>query len=188
MFDWSSVFDEAYPVAGASATDLERFVATVGQSLTPAEAGAINRGQRNPFPKGDPHYELWRPFDASQWVMPDRPLPASYLVLLRWSNGGEFRKGGRWFQFFPALDPGHGVRAMLLAYHLPQYMPGALPFAFNGGGTFYLFDMRGAAKDGEYPVVCAHAGNLGWEPGECLRIAETLESACRGVADVDELR
>lgn len=188
MIDWSSVFDEAYPVAGASAADLERFVATVGQPPSTAEVDEINRGQKNPFLKGDALYTSWRPFDPSAWVVPARPLPPSYLAFLEWSNGGEFRMGDRWFQFFSILDPGHGVRDMLLAYDLPQYMPGALPFAFNGGGTFYLFDMRRAAKRGEYPVVCSHSGNLGWEPDECIEIAKSFEAACRGHVNVEKLR
>ncbi|MEW4571520.1 SMI1/KNR4 family protein [Tautonia sp. JC769] len=147
MIDWSSVFDEAYPVAGAPPSDLERLVAEVG-----------------------------------------RPLPPSYLSLLSWSDGGEFRTGGRWFQFFPALDPGHGVLAMSEAYGLPRFMPQALPLAFNGGGTFYLLDMRGPAAGGEYPVVCSHAGNLGWSAEECVRVAGSFPEACRGTIDVDELR
>ena len=88
---------------------------------------------------------------------------------------------------FPALDPDDGVRATLLAYHVPQYLPGALPFAFNGEGTLYLFDMRQPAKGGEYPVVCSQAGNLGWEVDECLKIAKTFEAACHGTGNVEEL-
>jgi hypothetical protein len=77
---------------------------------------------------------------------------------------------------------------MMLAYHLPEYMPGGLPFAFNGGGTFYLFDMREGAVHGEYPVVCSHAGNLGWGPDACFLVASSFEVACRGQVNVDELR
>jgi SMI1/KNR4 family protein SUKH-1 len=187
MIGWSLVFDEGYPAAGASAAELARFVATVAQPLSAVEIETINQGQRNPFPKGDPLYASWRPFDPSLWVVPARPLPPSYLEFLAWSDGGEFRTGERWFQFFPALDPGQGVRAMLLGYHLPQYMPGALPFAFNGGGVFYLFDMRQAPMRGEYPVVCARSGSLGWQPEKCIRIAESFEAACRGTTDVDDL-
>jgi SMI1 / KNR4 family (SUKH-1) len=188
VIDWSSMFDEAFPAAGASVADLERFVATVGQPLSAGEVNGINQGQQNPFPQSDPSYESWRPFDPSLWTVPDRPLPPSYLAFLAWSNGGEFRTGERLFQFFPAIDPGHGVRAMLLAYHLPQYMPGALPFAFDGAGTFYLFDMRQAAQRGEYPVVQAHAGCLGWEPDACATIAESFEAACRVTGSLDEER
>jgi hypothetical protein len=188
VIHWSSVFDEGYPVAGASTADLDHFEATVGQPLTPTEIKAIEGSLSNPFPKGDPLHTSWRPFDSSMWKIPNRSLPPSYLSLLSWSNGGEFRTGERWFQFFPALDSAHGVRAMLLGYHLPRYMPMALPFAFNGGGTFYLFDMRQAANRGEYPVVCSHSGNLGWETDECVQIAESFESACRGTVNVDELR
>lgn len=77
---------------------------------------------------------------------------------------------------------------MMLAYHLPEYMPGALPIAFNGGGTFYLFDMREPAKKGEYPVVCSHSGKLGWDTDECVRIADSFLSACQGSVNVDDLR
>jgi hypothetical protein len=188
VIDWSSIFDESYPVAGASAADLQRFVATVGQPITPGEVNAINQGQRNPFPKGDPLYASWRPFDPSLWVVPCCPLPPSYLAFLEWSNGGEFRTGERWFQFSSVLDPGQGVRAMLLAYNLPQYMPESVPFAFNGGGILYLFDMRHPANRGEYPVVGSHSGNLGWEPDKCVQVAESFEAACRGSVSVDEMR
>jgi hypothetical protein len=187
MTEWSTLFDEAYKVAGASAADIDRFVATVGQPLGPTEVKAAIDIQRNPFSKGDPLYASWRPFDPSAWVVPNRPLPPSYLELLSWSNGGEFRTGERWFQFFPILHPRHGVRAILLAYELPQYMPGAIPFAFNGAGTFYLLDMRRAAEREDYPIVCSHAGNLGWDMSECVQIATSFEAACRGTVNVDEL-
>src|SRR5262245_47348898 len=99
MIDWSSIFEEAYPGTGASAADLQRFVTTVGQPLTPTEVKEIKRGQQNPYPKSDPQYASWQPFDPSLWVIPARPLPPAYLAFLEWSNGGEFRTGERWFQF-----------------------------------------------------------------------------------------
>src|SRR5215472_6681118 len=111
-------------------------------------------------------HATYKPFDPSVWVMPTRPLPPQYLSLLKWSNGAWCRSGEREFGFFPTFDAnGCGVRESMLAYHVPQYMPGALPFAFNGGGTFYLFDMREDAVGGEYPVVCCHAGSLSWDWG-----------------------
>ncbi len=176
--DWASVFDEAYPQPGAPAAVLERFVAEIARPMSAAEVRMAHAGQANPFPEGDPLYPAWRPFDAAQWVIPDRPLPPAYLSLLRWSNGGEFRAGERLFQFFPALDPHHGVRAMMLAYQIPEYMPGAVPFAFDGCGTFYLFDLRRPAIGGEYPVVCAHAGHLGWGEDACGEVAASFVAAC----------
>jgi hypothetical protein len=179
--DWSSVFEETYPEAGASKSGIRRFVASIARPLTRAELNAINHGQQNPYPESDPLSATWRRFDPSKWTIPNRPLPVSYLDMLAWSDGGEFRTAKRWFQFFPTLDLDHGVRAMLLAYHLPEYMPGALPFAFNGSGVFYLFDMRQPANQGEYPIVCSHSGNLGWNQDQCTRLAETFEAACRAV-------
>jgi hypothetical protein len=177
--EWSSVFDEAYPLPGASDAVIAQFVAEVARPLSAAEIQEVNAAQTNPFSTSDPLHSAWRPFDTAAWVIPDRPLPPAYLSLLRWSDGGEFRNGERWFQFFPTLDPQHGVRAMLVAYHLPEYMPGAMPIAFDGGGTFYLLDMRRPAIEGEYPVVCAHAGYLAWEPEACEAIADSFVAACR---------
>ena len=54
MVDWSAVFDEAYPAAGASDIQVARLVASVGQPLSAAEVAAVNRSQQNPFPKSDP--------------------------------------------------------------------------------------------------------------------------------------
>lgn len=91
MIDWYSIFDKSNPLAGASAAEIERFVTSISAPLSPAEIDEINRAQRNPYPKSDPLYQVWRPFDPSRWVIPARPLSPSYLALLRWSNGGEFQ-------------------------------------------------------------------------------------------------
>lgn len=186
--DWASIFDVVYPRPGAADAVIEQFVAEVARPLSAAEIREVNAGQRNPFPASDPLNSAWRPFDAAAWVIPSRPLPPAYLSLLRWSDGGEFGTGERWFQFFPTLGERHGVRAIMVAYQLPQYMPGAVPVAFNGGGTFYLLDMRRPAVGGEYPVVCAHAGYLAWEPDACRVVADSFVAACRGTVNVDDLR
>jgi hypothetical protein len=184
--NWASLFDETRPDPGASDAEIDRFVAAIGQPLSPTEVAEVNRTQQNPFPESDPLHAAYRPFDPSSWRMPNQPLPADYLSFLRWSNGGWCRTGEREFGFFPTSDPTSGVRAMTLAYHVPQYMPGALPFAFNGGGVFYLFDMREAARAGDYPVVCASAGALGWD--ECWFVADSFLLACRGTSNVEDLR
>ena len=186
--DWASVFSEAHPRPGATDATIEHFVAEVARPMSAVEVREVSARQANPFPKGDRLHSVWRPFDAAVWVIPDRPLPSAYLSLLRWADGGEFRTGERWFQFFPTLDAGQGVRAMTLAYAVPQYMPGAMPVAFNGGGTFYLLDMRLPAVGGEYPIVCAHAGYLAWKPGACREVADSFAAACRGTVNVDDLR
>jgi hypothetical protein len=184
--DWSSIFDESRPAAGACDLEIDRFVASIGQPLSVEEIAQVNRSQQNPFPASDPLHRAYRPFDPSVWMMPNRPVPPDYLSFLRWSNGGWFRNGDREFEFFPTDDPTGGVRSMTLAYHVPEYMPQALPFAFNGGGTFYLLDMREPAEGGNYPVVCCSAGEQGWEA--CWRVADSFEAACRGSVSVDDLR
>ena len=187
-FDWNLVFDEALAVRGATDHEIDRFRTEVTRPLSSAEVDEVNRSQRNPFRPGDPLYSHYRPFDPGTWTLPNTPLPALYFSFLRFSNGGEFRSGDRWLQFFPALDPDQGVRAMLLAYDVPQYMPGAMPFAFDGSGTFYMFDMRLLPVDGEYPIACAHAGNLEWDPRAYWTVANSFLGVCTGKADIYAIR
>ncbi|WP_395745187.1 SMI1/KNR4 family protein [Prosthecobacter sp.] len=184
MPDWPSIFEERYPSPGAGARELSKFVRTFGAALSSKELHEIKSGQSNPFPPTDPLYASYSPFDPRDWKLPAGALPADYLNFLAWSNGGEFRTGSRWFQFMPAIDPMHGVRAMLLAYHIPQYMPLALPFAMDGGGGIYLFDMRDPA--GEPPIVWAHAGSLGWRPDEHVQLGGSFLAACTDKTAPDE--
>ncbi|MCU0494575.1 MAG: SMI1/KNR4 family protein [Chloroflexaceae bacterium] len=178
--DWSSIFDERYPQPPATEEELGTFVGTLREPLSARELEEIRKSAAvNPFPPSDPLYGTYKPIDPTQWRLPEAELPTSYLDFLRYSNGGEFRSGRRWFQFFPALNEQFGVRAMLLAYEIPEYMPQALPFAFNGGGTFYLFDLRNGMTNGEYPIVVSHAGSLGWEQDNHRNIATTFVEACR---------
>jgi len=187
--DWASVFDVTLnSPPGATDAVIEQFVAEIARPMSADEIREVNAGQRNPFPASDPLHSAWRPFDAAAWVIPNRPLPPAYLSLLRWADGAYFGTGDRWFQFFPTLSARSGVRAMMIAYQLPQYMPGAVPVAFNGGGTFYLLDMRQPAVGGEYPVVCAHAGYLAWEPDAWCVVADSFLAACRGRVNVDDMR
>ena len=185
--DWSAIFDESHPNPGASETVIAQLLDEITRPLTEAEIQTANAVQRNPYPTSDRLHATWQPFDPATWCIPSRPLPATYLSLLRRSDGGEFRTGERWFQFLPALGERAGVRAVLLAYHIPQYMPGAVPIAWNGGGTFYMLDLRQPAVRGEYPIVCAHAGFLGWGPPTCRVVAHTLEAACRGTINVEDM-
>ncbi len=181
---WNNIFDEVLVNNGASDDEIATFIATVSNPLSREEQDCIRQEQCNPFPAADPLYSTWRPFDPGEWSIPSKPFPGAYLHLLKWSNGAECRTGDRWFQFFPANDIGNGVRAMLLTYHLPQYMPGAMPFAFDGGGIFYLFDMHTQAKDGEYSIVCSTSGSLGF--GDAV-IADSFVEACQGQQDVGAL-
>lgn len=189
--DWSTVFEYRNPRPGATHRQLADFAIQVRRPPTDQEIAEVAARQRNPWRPGDPLHAPYRPIDANRWRMPDRPLSPDYLALLAWSNGGDFRTGDREFQLSPTDGP-DGVRATMLAYELPEYMPGAVPFAFNGGGVFYLFDMR-QPGDGECPVVAAHAGSLGWAthqqcwPPNCWPVADSLQQACRGRTNIEDL-
>ena len=123
-------------------------------------------------------------FVASLGLPADRTVPPSYLSFVRYSDGGFFQNGGRAFQMY-----GTGLRAMMRDYDVPQYMPLAVPFAFNGGGVMYLFDMRQPPDaDGEYPIICAHASNLDFDPHDSPKVADSFPEVCRGRFNVERLR
>ncbi|AMV29979.1 hypothetical protein VT84_36640 [Gemmata sp. SH-PL17] len=185
MIDWSTVFEHATPKKGATEAEIAEFVATFGVPLTADEIARVNGTQRNPWLPTDPQYATWEPFDPAAWVMPaDRPIPPSYLSFVRYSNGGSFQNGKRLFQMW-----GTGLREFLICYNVPQYMPLVVPFAFNGGGVMYLFDMREPPDvHGEYPIICAGAGALDFDPHESPRIAGNFLEICCGRFNVERLR
>lgn len=172
---WGLVFHEIYGMPGASAEKLATLEATFAAPVSDAEAEELLS-----------HIVPARQ-DPRSWPLPTGRLPPSYLSLLAWSDGGEFRTGERWFQFLPSIDPVHGVRATLLDYHVPMYMPGVLPIAFNGGGVIYFLDLRQPTPDGETPILCAAAGNLDLAPDSCVQVAPNLLDACRGTVNVEAL-
>lgn len=164
--NWDKVFKkkiERRP--GLSATQISKFVKTVQQPLTAAELKLPEVGD-----------------NARRWKLPEGVLPRTYLSFLKWSDGGEFRNGNRLMQFFPALDPEHGVRIMMLLYLVPERSPGLLPFAFDGGGTFFAFDMRMRPTNGEYAIVAAECGHAHTP----LRLASTFLEACQSRQSIDD--
>jgi hypothetical protein len=178
---WDTVFEmnyQTYP--GLQEEELENFQHAWPMPLTDLEVQEIVGRQRNPFPVTDQLNPQYTPFDPNLWSIPHQALPASYLDFLRYSNGGEFGNGDRYFQFFSAAE----LRSMLLAYEFPEYMPGAVPFAMDGSGNHYIWDMRSARPDREYPILVSHSGNLGYE--DAIQIADTFLDLCLGTTSADD--
>ncbi|NOU79416.1 SMI1/KNR4 family protein [Paenibacillus sp. LMG 31459] len=177
-----SLFEICYQKhPGASEPELTRFTEEWQKPLTQEEIAEITGRQRNPFPVNDPLYAVYRPFDPALWTIPDLPLPAAYLSFLRYSNGGEFGNGERYVQLFGTDQ----LRSMMLAYEFPEYMPGGVPFAMDGSGHHYIWDMRTAREDGAYPILIAHSGNLGYE--DAAWIAGSFEELCRGTVSAEDV-
>ena len=173
--DWSSIFLETFPQPGATNTDI--VAATVGlmAPLSAEEIALISQSQANPFPQGDALYASYRPFDPTTWAIPKRPLPPAYVSFLRWSNGGSFFNHDRRFDPFLSCSE---LRQYLIGYHFPQYVPGFVPFAFDGGGNVYVIDMRRESDAGEYPIVFAKLGNLKYENSK--RVGISFIEVCAG--------
>jgi len=108
-------------------------------------------------------------FEPSSWQLPKRHLPASYLAFLRYSNGGFFEGAHR---NFDPLFSTNELREYMLAYGIPSWMPLSLPIGFDGGGSFYLLDMRNESINNDYPVLFVHADNLGYD--EAITLARSF--------------
>ncbi|MAX35765.1 MAG: SMI1/KNR4 family protein [Gimesia sp.] len=171
--DWENVFQYVAKDIPATVDDITYLQKSVLAPLTKSEIVEINSQQQNPFSVSDPLHEKYQTIDPSKWDIPMRQFPDAFVAFLEWSNGGNFLRGEREFNMFCTKS----IRGYLLAYQIPAYMPGAVPFAFDGGREFYLFDMREEMNDGEYPILMAHSESLGWDQDDAIRIADTFIEA-----------
>jgi len=158
--DWKAVFKRRRKARGASAFQLR----------------IVEDSIRAPVTRYEKHWYK----GCAKWQLPSGPLPPAYLDFLSWSNGGEFWNDRRGFQFIPTSE----LREMLLCHFVPKYMPGALPFALDGGGHFYLFDMRRPPVKREYPILFAGCGDLGYE--DAIVVAKSFVTLCKGNTDFSD--
>ena len=110
-----------------------------------------------------------------------RDLPTSYLNLLAISNGGGIAIGDREITYFEK----ESLRDYLVDYQFPIYMSGALPFGLNGGGVFYVFDMRKPAVNGEFPILAASSGDLEYENAPV--IAQSIDELLSDETNIEDL-
>lgn len=179
-YAWNSIFEYQFTKEEpASAATIREFRDSWNRSLTAEEIYECSSRQTNPFPVSSPLHSQYKPLDPSTWRLPQQPLPDSYLQLLAYANGGEFQTGERNFAFFGTED----LREMNLVYEIPYYMAGAVSFGMDGGGNHYLFDMRAGRVNGEYPIILASSGNLGFE--DCIHAANSLLELCTGREALD---
>ncbi|KKO52851.1 SMI1/KNR4 family protein [Paenibacillus sp. DMB20] len=170
---WTIRFEHEFAKwEGATREEIMQFLKAWNQNLSEQEIQEIKQRQANPFPKSSPYHDMYKPIDPSGWKLPQRAFPDSYIDFLKYSNGGEFQNGDRYFQFFGTED----FREMNFAYELPEYMPFAVSFGMDGSGNHYLFDMREEPKNNEYPILVSHSGNLGYD--DCQYAADSFIELC----------
>jgi len=110
------------------------------------------------------------------------PLPDSYCNFLSWSNGGWARSGEREFGF---LDT-QSVVEFMETYEFARSMPGAVPYAWDGGGVFYVFDFRAVLIAGECPNLACESGANFWE--HAWPIGASFLEVCSGVISIGDLQ
>jgi hypothetical protein len=176
--NWGKIFPGEVPGKGATDAELQAFVSALREPLSAKEVQEVKDELANPSPDdADPGPALHKPLHPRKWRLPDKPLPPSYLSFLRWSNGGSFYNGARGFNFLSTST----LREFALSYGFPEYMPGSLPFAFDGGDNFYVFDMRSDPVDGEYPILFVRGDNLSYD--NAVPVARSFVEACEGKTD-----
>ncbi|HEX8177235.1 MAG TPA: SMI1/KNR4 family protein [Pyrinomonadaceae bacterium] len=173
MIDWTSVFDETQVAKGATGAEGAAFAKDFALPLSENEIAEIKAD----LLKAKIDVQL---YDPAKWVLPNKPLPETFLNFLTWNNGGWCRKGEREFGFLGIPD----LRSYTLAYMFPAFMPEAVPFALNGGGVFYVFDMREEPDGGEYPILISASGNLGYEDAKV--VAQSFIEVCSGTTNIED--
>ena len=180
MTDWPRLFEETHDVRPpATSADLAQLQDDLTRPLTESEIGHVIESQSNPWRVSDPFHATWRPLDPRTWQLPGVPLPHDYVNMLRWSDGPWIRNGVREFDFFRSSE----VRELLLAYHLPYYMPGAIPLGLDGCGIFALLDTRGGPA-ASYPVLAAAAGVLDF--ADAVVLAGSFTEFCSGTTRIED--
>jgi hypothetical protein len=174
---WDKLFAGEVPGKGASEAELQAFEAALGKPLSEEEIQEANSPQEDASSGAGPQKARTRPIDPRRWHLPAGPLPPAYLSFLKWSNGGSFYNGDRGFNLMSTST----LRAFALSYGFPEHMPGALPFAFDGGDNFYVFDMRSGPVGGEYPILFVHGDKQSY--ADAVPVARSFVEACEGQTD-----
>ncbi|KNY25493.1 SMI1/KNR4 family protein [Pseudobacteroides cellulosolvens] len=164
---WGKAFEKEYrknPVA--TQHEFQAFLNTWNDDITDKELEEIVGSHQS---------------NACSWRFPKINFPDSYISFLQYSNGGEFENGDRYFQFFNIFE----IREFNIAYHIPKYMEYAVSFAMDENGNHYLFDMRHNPINGEYPILAASSGNLGYD--DCKLIAHSFREVCSGKISIEDI-
>lgn len=167
---WKNIFEKIYEKRdGANHDEIAPFLKNWNVKVTESEIQKVLQL----------HAGNILPFDPLQWSFPQKELPLSFIDFLRYSNGGEFQNGDRYFQFFSTEE----LREYNLAYEFPEYMKNCISFGMDGCGNHYIFDMREDMKNDEYPILVAHSGYLDYEGS--VKVADTFLSLCKGRTSMD---
>lgn len=164
--NWKSIFGVEYErEEPANESQLNTFIDSWNKELSTQEIDEIRKYATS--------------LNVGVLKFPIKHLPNSYLDFLRFSNGGYFQNGDRYFQFFNTND----FREMNLAYAFPLWMPNAVSFAMDGAGNHYIFDMREKAVNGEFPILVSHSSVLDFE--DAIVIGSSFLEVCKGKTAVD---
>ncbi|WP_010243273.1 SMI1/KNR4 family protein [Acetivibrio cellulolyticus] len=164
---WDKAFEKEYSKNPATTQqEFQVFLNTWNDDITDKELAEIDERLQS---------------NACNWRFPKRNFPESYISFLQYSNGGEFENGDKYFQFFNIFE----IRDINIAYHIPKYMEFAVSFAMDGNGNHYLFDMRHPPQSGEYPILAASSGNLGYD--DCRLIGNSFLQVCSEKISIDEI-
>ena len=164
--EWLSkiLFDEK--LAPLRAEELSAVKSFLGEPLTEAEIVTLKD-----LPDASGHIKYL------DWELPCYTLPDEFIELLKYSNGN-FCNDDREIGLFSLED----FRDYYLLYMFPEFQPGAIPFGFNGGGTFYAYDLRTISNSPS--IIATSSRVLNWD--EAVLIGHSLEEGFSKSTDIDD--
>ena len=105
-------------------------------------------------------------------------LPEEYSALLEYSNGGLIVNEEREFGYFD----GATIREFYINYGFIKYAPKMLPIAFNGGGTFYVYNFEDNYL--KPSIAAVHASCVGDDDLTCF-LGNTLDEVLSKTINID---
>ena len=149
--------------------------------LSDNELNDLRKKDKKPSYWNDSTYGEWKPKKFEKWAFPKSNFPKEFLELIKVYGGCAFIKGELEFSVFGP----HDLRAMNIAYELPEYMTGAVSFGLDGAGNHILFDMRSKDSTDTYKIYAAHSSYLEWEGA--ILIANNFWEFIHGTENIDEI-
>ena len=105
-------------------------------------------------------------------------LPEEYSALLEYSNGGLIVNEEREFGYFDIAT----IREFYINYGFIKYAPKMLPIAFNGGGTFYVYNFEDNYL--KPSIAAVHASCVGDDDLTCF-LGNTLDEVLSKTINID---
>ncbi|GEM_PF-3383546 len=149
--------------------------------LSDVEINELRKNDNQPSYWNREIYGKWEPKKFENWTFPNGRFPQEFIRLMKYYGGCNFLKGDREFCVFGIEE----LRAMNIAYELPEYIEGAVSIGLDGAGNHVIFDMRQVKTMHHYKIYGVHSSNLDW--GSAKLLANNFLEFLNGTQNIDKI-